>query len=93
LIKRGGYGNPPLAESIIIYLAGEDLCALPHNRQLFAVHGSEVLAGPVIRTSASAVPKAVHVLGLKILSSETLCMHTGILRMDASVIRSAPIWP
>ena len=40
-----------------------------------------------------SIPNAFHVLGLKILSSGTLCMHTGILSIEARVINSAPICP
>ena len=39
----------------------------------------------------NVVPNAFHEAGLKILSSGTLCIHTGILRIEQSVIRSAPI--
>ena len=41
----------------------------------------------------SAVPKAVHALGRKIVSSVTLCMETGMRSIKASVSKSAPMVP
>ena len=43
--------------------------------------------------SRSLVPKAFQVLGRKMSFSGTLCMHTGMRSIEASVIRSAPMWP
>ena len=43
--------------------------------------------------SRSAVPRFDHADGRKTSSSGTLCMWTGIRRIDARLIRSAPTWP
>jgi hypothetical protein len=39
------------------------------------------------------MPKADQELGLKIFSSETLCMHTGIRNMEAREMSRDPMWP
>ena len=43
--------------------------------------------------SRSAVPRFDHADGRKTSSSGTLCMWTGIRRIEARLIRSAPMWP
>ena len=59
---------------------------LPYN-------GPKFLQALKSAPSKSEVPKEAQALGLKIFSWRTLCMATGILSMDARVIRSFPICP
>jgi len=77
-----GKPRPPLCPTF----RGRSGYLLPYN-------GPKLAQARKSAPSRSAVPKAFQALGLKMRSSGTLCMNTGMRSMEARVIRSAPMWP
>ena len=61
--------------------------------QYFPYSAPSALQARKSAPSRSLVPKAFQVLGRKMSFSGTLCMHTGMRSIEASVMRSAPMWP
>lgn len=66
---------------------------ISHNFYLIVLYIGPYASHALKSWPSLSEPNAFHAAGRKSCSSGTLCIHTGIRRMEASVMISAPIWP